>query len=229
MGVVTEQIAQTIAFNGNTVAPVTVTVDVKRKLTNSEVKLAQAVYKNSIPYEKVWIIRGGLLDMPNTSKNAMTPFGSIYLPNDDYDETPDFSVEIDSDKIRWFIHEMAHVWQYYAMKLSVASRGAILGAKGGYSYANNEGKTKAYVYDLFGSDAGKEFKNFNIEQQADIIAHHFWVKNYPQTAKKYLSASLFSQQALRTLVLKDFLINPKNEKLRSINWGGYYRPRGTKR
>ena len=53
MGVVTEQIAQTIAFNGNTVAPVTVTVDVKRQLTNDEVKLAQAVYKNSIPYEKV--------------------------------------------------------------------------------------------------------------------------------------------------------------------------------
>ena len=218
MGVVKEQTEQTYMFNGNTVFPVILTVEVKRKLTKNEVDLARLVYKDSIPYDKVWIFRGDLLGMPNSSNNAMTPFGDIYLPDNYYDNIPDFTVNIKSDNIRWFIHEMAHVWQYYAMDLSVACRGIALKAKGGY-----EADAKAYAYDLFGVDAKKEFKDFNIEQQAEIIAHYFLVKHYPTTAKSLLSPLLISQQQNRKYILKDFLVNPKNKILQSVHWGKNYR------
>lgn len=218
MGVVKEQTEQTYMFNGNTVFPVILTVETKRKLTKNEVNLARLVYKDSIPYDKVWIIRGGLLGMPNSSNNAMTPFGMIHMPNRDYDIIKDFTVRKDTDDIRWFIHEMAHVWQYYAMDLSVACRGVALKAKGGY-----EADAKAYAYDLFGADAKKEFKDFNIEQQAQIIAHYFLVKYYPTTARNYLSSLLISQQQNRKYILKDFLVNPKNKILKSIDWGKNYR------
>lgn len=58
MGVVKEQTEQTYMFNGNTVFPVILTVETKRKLTKNEVNLARLVYKDSIPYDKVWIFRG---------------------------------------------------------------------------------------------------------------------------------------------------------------------------
>ena len=161
------------------------------------------MYKDPIPYDKVWIFRGDLLGMPNSSNNAMTPFGDIYLPDNYYDNIPDFTVNIKSDNIRWFIHEMAHVWQYYAMDLSADA--------------------KAYAYDLFGVDAKKEFKDFNIEQQAEIIAHYFLVKHYPTTAKSLLSSLLISQQQNRKYILKDFLVNPKNKILQSVHWGKNYR------
>lgn len=218
MGVVKEQTEQTYMFNGNTVFPVILTVETKRKLTKNEVNLARLVYKDSIPYDKVWIIRGGLLGMPNSSNNAMTPFGMIHMPSRDYDIIKDFTVRKDTGDIRWFIHEMAHVWQYYAMDLSVACRGVALKAKGGY-----EADAKAYAYDLFGADAKKEFKDFNIEQQAQIIAHYFLVKYYPTTARNYLSSLLISQQQNRKYILKDFLVNPKNKILKSIDWGKNYR------
>lgn len=219
MGVVKEQTEQTYMFNGNTVFPVILTVEVKRKLTKSEVDLARLVYKDSIPYDKVWIIKGGLLEMPNSSNNAMTPYGNIYLPSHHYDKIPDFTIDNkQSDNIRWFIHEMAHVWQYYAMDISVACRGIMLQLKGGY-----DSNAKAYAYDLLGADSKKEFKDFNIEQQAEIIAHYFWMKYYPATAKKYLSYLLISQQQNRKYILRDFLVNPKNKILKSINWGKNYR------
>ena len=218
MGVVKDLVTKTLRFNGNTVTPVIINVDLSRRLTKNEVNLARLVYKDSIPYHKVGVIRGGLFGMPNSSNNAMTPFGKIFLPDDYYDNIPDFTANIQSDNIRWFIHEMAHVWQYYAMDLSVACRGIALKVKGGY-----EADAKAYAYDLFGADAKKEFKDFNIEQQAQIIAHYFLVKYYPTTARNYLSSLLISQQQNRKYILKDFLVNPKNKILQSVHWGKNYR------
>lgn len=70
--------------------------------------------------------------MPDHSENAMTPFGEIHLPSKKYDEIKDFyngSIE----QKRWFMHEMAHVWQYFAMDICVACRGVDIAMKGGYS------------------------------------------------------------------------------------------------
>lgn len=223
MGVVKTVDNQTIRFNGNTMYPTIIQIEVKRKLTSGEIQLAELIYKDSIPYEKVWIIRGGLFEIPDTSKNAMTPFGNIHLPNSDYDKIKDFS-SVDVNKIRWFIHEMAHVWQYYAMDLNVASRGILLGIKGGYEYHSSDGRLLAYFYDLNGADKNKEFKNLNIEQQADIISHFYITKYYPIDANKILGTNLFSQQNQRAYILREFLKNPNNKVPQSRALGGYYRP-----
>ena len=93
-----------------------------RKLTSGEIALARLIFKESIPYEKVRIVRGGLLGIPDNSRNAMTPFGEIHLPIKVYDVIKDFSGPLTNkeDNQRWFIHEMTHIWQYFAMDLSVA-------------------------------------------------------------------------------------------------------------
>ena len=219
---VTTQIAKTsllLSINSIMHVPVPVELPSKsRKLTSGEIALARFIFKDSIPYEKVRIVRGGLLGIPNHSRNAMTPYGKIHLPIEAYDVIKDFSnssLKEYEESCSWFIHEMAHVWQYFAMDLSVACRGVRLALIGGYSEEDKSGKLMAYAYDLLGIDKGKEFKDFNIEQQADIVRHYYLVKYHTAyvLARPTLNY-LMNQQANRILVLRDFLKNPLDNKLK---------------
>lgn len=153
----------------------------------------------------------------------MTPFGEIHLPSKDYDEIKDFSSTkaVDAEhKKRWFIHEMAHVWQYFAMGISVACRGVSLAIKGGYDKKHKSGRLMAYAYDLLGADARKEFKDFNIEQQADIICHYYLVQYERQFVLRTPAFNyLLSEQANRKYILREFLVNPTNKKLKSEQQG----------
>ena len=122
---VTTQIAKTsllLSINSIMHVPVHVELPSKsRQLTSGEIALARFIFKDSIPYEKVRIVRGGLLGIPNHSRNAMTPYGKIHLPIEAYDVIKDFSnssLKEYEESCSWFIHEMAHVWQYFAMDLS---------------------------------------------------------------------------------------------------------------
>ena len=102
------------------------------------------------------------------------------------------------------------------MDLSVACRGVRLALIGGYSEEDKSGRLMAYAYDLLGIDKGKEFKDFNIEQQADIVRHYYLVKYHTAyvLARPTLNY-LMNQQANRILVLRDFLKNPLDNKLKS--------------
>ncbi|MEQ1064604.1 zinc protease [Acinetobacter sp. XH1741] len=197
--------------------PTTVTVNTRRKLTSGEITLAKTMFKEAIDYTKVEIIRGGLFSIPTMSKNAMTPFGSIHLPNEDYDNVKDFSQDRKATNKIWFIHEMAHVWQYQ-LGLNTALRGLEIGVRGGYSDA------KAYDYDLANDDQGKKFNQFNFEQQAEIISHYFDAyylsiqgHNYPVLHNK----NVMQKTALKD-VLNEFLVNPSDKKLLSQNYGSLY-------
>ncbi|MCH7337147.1 zinc protease [Acinetobacter sp. NIPH 2699] len=197
--------------------PTTVPVNTRRKLTSGEINLAKIMFKESIDYTKVEIIRGGLLSIPTRSKNAMTPFGSIHLPNEDYDKVKDFSIDKKATNKIWFIHEMAHVWQYQ-LGLNVAARGIEIGIRGGYSDA------KAYDYDLVCDDQGKNFNQFNFEQQAEIISHYYDAYHLPIQGHNYPilhNKNVMQKFALKN-VLKDFLADPSNGKLLSKNYGGIY-------
>ncbi len=192
-----------------------------RKLTSGEIALARLIFKESIPYEKVRIVRGGLLGIPDNSRNAMTPFGEIHLPIKVYDVIKDFSGPLTNkeDNQRWFIHEMTHIWQYFAMDLSVACRGVRLASIGGYTERDTSGRLMAYAYDLLGIDRGKEFKDFNIEQQADIVCHYYLVKYHANyVSQEPQLRNLISQQSRREYVLRDFLRNPLDRKLKSEEW-----------
>ncbi|EMR5776500.1 putative zinc protease [Acinetobacter baumannii 1062314] len=197
--------------------PTTVTVNTRRKLTGGEIALAKIMFKDAIDYSKVEIIRGGLLSIPTRSKNAMTPFGSIHLPNEDYDKVKDFSQDQKSTNKIWFIHEMAHVWQYQ-LGMNTAMRGIEIGIRGGYSDA------KAYDYDLVCDDQGKKFQQFNFEQQAEIISHYFDAYHLPVQGHNYPvlhNKNVMQKFALKN-VLKEFLVNPSDKALLSQNYGGIY-------
>lgn len=196
--------------------PTKVKVRTQRYLTEGEIELARPIFKDSINYDKVKIIRGGLLSMPNSSNNAMTPFGSIHLPHESYEDISDFSTALETDQ-NWFIHEMAHVWQY-SLGMSVAFRGTEMALRGGYKNA------RGYTYDLYGKDKNKAFNEFNFEQQAELISHYFDVVYHD--VSKHNRSDIYYKNLQNidhlTSVLSEFLENPKGKKLLSKNHGGIF-------
>lgn len=193
-------------------APHVVHIESKRSLTSGEAALAKLIYKDSIDYSKVKIIRGGLLGIPSKTGNAMTPFGSIHLPEKEYQDIKDFAEASESNQI-WFIHEMGHVWQY-SLGYSVAATGIEISTRGGYG---NE--AKAYNYDLNGTDAGKKLPQFNMEQQADLIAHYFDATylsgdDNPKAHHEHVTLLPKLQYALQ-----DFILTPKNKALLPTTYG----------
>ncbi|WP_082113895.1 PAAR domain-containing protein [Chromobacterium vaccinii] len=174
-----------------------------RPMTAGEIAMAKTVFKDSLDYGKVKIHNGGLMGQPNRSNNAMTPKGEIHFPTSDY--LPDYSTVSDTIKI-WFIHEMGHVWQYQ-MGYSVVWAGIKLGAKGGYSDDGVKGApAPAYRYNLEGADKGKTLPDFNMEQQADLIAHYYAATQLGMP--RYIADLPALEKALA-----GFLVNPKDESL----------------
>ena len=82
--------------------------------------------------------------------------------------------------------------------------GAIIAATGGYA----EG-SPAYHYDLRGMDKDKKFFEFNMEQQADLIAHYFAAR-FLKT-KKYVEEYIDLKR-----VLAPFLQDPEDPSLLPI-------------
>lgn len=142
-----------------------------RGMTAGEIAMARTVFKGSIDYGKVKIHRGGLLGKPTSSGNAMTPRGEIHFPDTPSGYKDDFSMESKSDQV-WFIHEMAHVWQYQ-LGYNVIWAGIRLGAKGGYSDDDQANVSPAYRYYPDGQDKEKTLTELNMEQQAQLISHYF--------------------------------------------------------
>jgi hypothetical protein len=94
--------------------------------------------------------------------NSITPSGVPYFSKTVY--CADFSKANDQDQ--WvFVHEMAHVWQWYHGIYPVVQAIGIFIEEGG-SYLN------AYPYTLL---AGRKFLDYNIEQQASIVAD-YWIR-----------------------------------------------------
>ncbi|WP_151751962.1 zinc protease [Acinetobacter bereziniae] len=190
-------------------------IDTKRLLTSGEVALAQLIFKNSIDYTKVYIRRGGLGGIPDASKNAMTPFGEIHLPEENYVKVKDFSLSKEaSDKI-WFIHEMTHVWQHQ-LGYKNFGIGIEIGLKGGYT-----SESKAYDYDLLCNDQDKEFHEFNMEQQGEIISHYF---DAVHLSKGNHDLPLQHEKNIKQLaalkkVLIPFFKNPTDKNLLPKNYG----------
>ena len=87
---------------------------------------------------------------------ATAPNGQIYMPADLF--SPDFSGEPDERK-RLLVHEMTHVWQYqlgYPVKRVRAPRPGM-----------------SYRYALA---AGKQFCDYNMEAQGNILADYYLLK-----------------------------------------------------
>jgi len=129
-----------------------------RALSRSEINLARSVFQNTINYNTVKITdtlgSGGRPWTTNTPPMYMINVGSDY-PN----------LTANKDRKRLLIHELTHVWQgqhLVPFMLNSAAHQTL-------SAINNGGDTApAYSYTV-----GKPWRNYNVEQQASIVAHWY--------------------------------------------------------
>lgn len=139
-----------------------------RKLTAGEIELARAIFDDSIKYRKVKIHHGKYF-FAQPAGSGMTPNGEIYVADNakrsNFLYKKDYSIESVGLKA-FFIHEMAHVWQYQNKILRVKTAAFF----GQIRHFGRYGKM--YQYTL---DADKKLIDYGIEQQAAIIEDYFVV------------------------------------------------------
>lgn len=129
-----------------------------RHLTNTEILLLKPVFKNTLEY-------GAIRCDINTADiggvgNSITPAGTTYFSKLHY--CSDFSKA--GAWAQWlFVHEMMHVWQWGHHIWPVNQAICLFITQGG-DYR------RAYPYDL---RPGKNLIDYNIEQQASIIADYW--------------------------------------------------------
>ncbi|ULJ60316.1 type IV secretion protein Rhs [Wielerella bovis] len=161
----------------------------RRRLTSSERKLLHPIYRDSIDYDRVWIHKGRFIPFFQQRHTAMTPFGTIHMPPDLYHA--DYA-QTDASMRHLFVHEMAHVWQYQ-LGLRLWQDGLKLAIKGGYRAQ----ACYAYTGSL---KHCTHFSQFNMEQQANLIADWFVFRH---TQKNPHIQN----------IMQDFIRNPNNTHL----------------
>lgn len=176
-----------------------------RLLTEGEKRMADSVFgKNTINYDKVLVLKR--IQFTTTDTRASAPFGQIIYPTDKFKD--DFSSpNISALDKATFIHEMTHIWQYQ-LKYPVAKNGVIIQLK-------NELGGSVYAYSL---SSNKKLKDYNMEQQGDIIADYYMMYHFYGATNVILSGISSSgkpyfqnkQQSAYLTVLSDFLREPKN-------------------
>jgi hypothetical protein len=125
-----------------------------RSLTAGEIDLARSMFRDSIDYSRVRLIRGKW--WPFQPRNAaMAPMGNIYFHPDAGGWSDDFAKE-PVRRQAFFIHEMVHVWQAQA--------------KGRFYLPLMRHPFCHYRYVL---KRGKPFDRYGLEQQAEIVTHVF--------------------------------------------------------
>lgn len=135
-----------------------------RALTPGEISLAKRVFKDSLEYSKVKIHNKKYMRF-QPDNSGMTPNGEIYAVGV---RTYSNDYALEGPRLRgFFIHEMAHVWQYQLNILSPVSAATSEFILNGFDYA------KAYEYELV---AGKDLLKYRIEQQAQIIEDYYLIQ-----------------------------------------------------
>jgi hypothetical protein len=133
----------------------------QRPLSEAEITLARQVFGDAIDYGRVAVHARGFLPFglqhPATS---MAPNGGLYCGERVY--RPDFACGDARDALH-FIHEMTHVWQHQ-LGYPVWLAGLLIALRGGYL------GNRAYRYDARLAQ-GRALAGFNMEQQADLVAH----------------------------------------------------------
>ena len=129
-----------------------------RSLTPGEIELLRSVFKDSIDYPKVRLVKGKW--WPFQPKNAaMAPTGSIWFHPVGGGWSEDFSKEPLSLQ-GYFVHEMTHVWQSQA--------------KGRFYLPLMRHPFCRYSYVL---EPGRPFERYGLEHQAEIVRHVFLAKH----------------------------------------------------
>ena len=131
--------------------------DANRVLTRGEIDLLRSVYGATITYDKVRVhSERWAFVFPND--RAMAPNGDVYFPGDDYAE--DFSSpHVSLEKRSVFVHEGAHLYQWYGL-------GWIVWARGPFD--------RDYDYKLV---PGKAYEDYGLEAMGMIAQHYFILRS----------------------------------------------------
>jgi hypothetical protein len=126
-----------------------------RNLTNPERQMLEPIFKDTLRYGSI------VCKEANMGVLGITPAGVAYFSPSVY--CPDFSKTTNPGDQWVFVHEMVHVWQWgHGIYPANGAIGLFLQTGGAY--------TNAYPYDL---TPGKDLTDFNIEQQASIVADYW--------------------------------------------------------
>lgn len=172
-----------------------------RNLTPAEIALATKIYKTSIDYAKVKV-HDAKYSAIQPSNSGMTPKGEIYI-NGVY--RADYGTASANLKA-FFIHEMAHVYQYQLNILDPITAAIGASIKNAFNY------DKAYFYTL---DAKKDLLDYGIEQQAQMIEDYCRINIlYSLPKRQYLENKLVDvkKDGLYAKVLKKFISDPSYAK-----------------
>jgi hypothetical protein len=122
-----------------------------RRLNNLEAAAARRVFGSALDLDRVLITEDVVISMGDT---ARTLPGLISFPPGSFTR---------ADFLPWLIHELTHIYQY---QRGASIPGMLIdAARGNYDYGGEAGLKKAL-------QDGKEFSDFNYEQQGDIMQHY---------------------------------------------------------
>lgn len=172
-----------------------------RKLTQGEIELAREIFDDSIEYQKVKVHHGKYF-FAQPAGSGVTPNGEIYVADNakrnNFLYKKDYSIETVGLKA-FFIHEMAHVWQYQNKILRVKTAAFF----GQIRHFGRYGKMYRYVL-----DARKKLTDYGIEQQAAIIEDYYVVIKEGReefcTGRVQNQCAFVEKRELLEIVMADF-------------------------
>lgn len=181
-----------------------------RNLRNEERDLVLKIFKGKVNPDLIKVHEGKYLGKVQDDMVAMTPNGEMYFPTALYrDNFADANIKKLNeqkylDDLYLFVHELVHVWQHQ-LKYDVKGHGAKIAAQSlGYLLINPY-KTHRVI------KKRNHFSEFNMEQQADIIAYEYmyWEKN----GHEYRDDISLTKQIDRVKFVKQFEQDPSNTDL----------------
>jgi len=151
-----------------------------RFLQPYEMDSARMVFKSSLAYARVriiedvlwpnWLGRIGswLTQSPAPGDNAVCLGNRIYFPRKLQTDPRESTFSLVD--MSWLMHELTHCWQYQQdglIYLFQALKVQLQQGSSAYQYGGEEGLVRARQH-------GMELRDFNREQQADIVRHYFY-------------------------------------------------------
>lgn len=208
---------------------VTVKVNVGRPLTKGEIEMCQGIFRDSIDYSVVRIVKAIHKTQVGRTRPAVISDPRkpcIYFPpkydndprNSHYYQDDFFTPAGNQSQVRdakiLFMHEMTHIWQRMRWRNYSLEQPSVLEADAGaWYYDKIEKKEKLDLYYLPWKDANspRVFSQYNHEQQAEIVANYYDIE-FLKTPGIPLKKVKYVRDAISSL-----LVNPSNWNLLPFN------------
>ncbi len=142
-----------------------------RSMTALEMAEAHKVFKNTLPYHQIRIDEYSLIAKLGALFNNAPQMGVCTFHTINF--TRPLKVAAGNRDMAWLIHELVHVAQMQQVGSQYTAEAIHAQYTEGYRYGGPKGLL------------GKQFKDFNREQQGDIIQHYYFYTLYNRMHPRY--------------------------------------------